>query len=107
MINPIQPSPMLAAIDLMRLDVDAMSLDDLEAHAQHVLDTLAGLNDYINSPGFKSADGLRNALRQAKKLILHMARVRDLIQAHKLAAVVAANAQAASAASLSPPSPSP
>ena len=43
-------SPMIEAIDLIRTDVDAMPLADLEHHAQQVIDTLAGLNHYLNSP---------------------------------------------------------
>ncbi len=46
-------SPMLQAIDLMRVNIDALNLEDLEAHAQQVLDTLGGLNEYTNSPAPK------------------------------------------------------
>ena len=42
-------SPMLQAIDLMRVNIDAMNLEDLEAHAQQVLDTLGGLNEYTTT----------------------------------------------------------
>ena len=41
-------SPMLQAIDLMRVNIDAMDLEDLEAHAQQVLDALGGLNEPIS-----------------------------------------------------------
>ena len=94
-------SPMLQAIDLVRVNIDAMTLEDLEAHAQQVLDALGGLNEYTNSPAPKSANAKRNALHLARKLRLHMVRVRDLINAHKLAAV-AATMQAAGSASLAP-----
>ena len=93
-------SPMLQAIDLMRVNIDALNLEDLEAHAQQVLDTLGGLNEYTNSPASKSANAKRNALHQARKLRLHMARVRDLINAHKLAALVVATMHAAGSANL-------
>lgn len=95
-------SPMLQAIDLVRVDIDAMNLEDLEAHAQQVMDALGGLNEYTNSPALKSGNAKRNALHQARKLRLHMARVRDLINAHKLAAVVGATMQAAGSANLAP-----
>ena len=79
-----------------------MDLEDLEAHAQQVLDALGGLNEYTNSPALKSGNAKRNALHQARKLRLHMARVRDLINGHKLAAVVVATMQAAGSANLAP-----
>ena len=65
-------------------------------------DTLGGLNEYTNSPAPKSANAKRNALHLARKLRLHMARVRDLINAHKLAAAVVATMQAAGSVSLAP-----
>ena len=95
-------SPMLQAIDLIRVNIDAMTLEDLEAHAQQVLDALGDLNEYTNSPALKSGTAKRNALNQARKLRLHMARVRDLINAHKLAAAVVATMQAAGSVSLAP-----
>ena len=95
-------SPMLQAIDLRHVNIDALNLEDLEAHAQQVLDTLGGLNEYTNSPAPKSANAKRNALHQARKLRLHMARVRDLINAYKLAAALVATMQAAGSVSLAP-----
>ncbi len=75
-----QPSPMLQAIDLLRVDADALQLDDLYIHAKTVLATIAALNDYMNSTSPKSANALRNARMLAHKLSLHMARLRDLLQ---------------------------
>ena len=86
-------SPMIEAIDLIRTDVDAMPLADLEHHAQRVLDTLAGLNDYLNTPGFKSAVERNTALKRSEKLRLHMAHVRSLIAAHMAATAWIASAQ--------------
>ena len=92
-------SPMVTAIDLTRINVDAMTLDDLEEHALKVLDTLAELNAYLNSPGPKSAAERRNALMQSNKLRLHMHHVRGLIDAHKAASAwIAAAQQAAGSA---------
>ena len=95
-------SPMLQAIDLMRVNIDAMDLDELEAHAQQVLDALGGLNDYTNSPAPKSSNAKRGALHQARKLRAHMARVRDLINARQQAAAMVATTQAAGSVRLAP-----
>ena len=99
-------SPMLQAIDLIRVNINALGLEDLEAHAQQVLDALGGLNEYTNSPALKSGNAKRNALHQARKLRLHMERVRNLINSHQLAAVmvptIPAGGSAAEQAGLSP-----
>ena len=94
------PSPMLKAVDLLRVNIDAMDLEELEAHAVQVLDTIGALNEYINSPSHKSANALRNALNLVRKLGLHMARVRDLINAHQAALPLVATAQAAGSTNL-------
>lgn len=95
-------SPMLEAIDLIRVNIDALTLEELEAHAKAVLDVIGGLNGYLNSPSPKSANSATNALILSRKLLLHMARVRDLINAHKLAAAMLGSAQAAGAAKAAP-----
>ena len=99
MSGTLQPSPMLEASELIRVYVDAMQLDDLEDHAKHVLDTIAALNGYVNAPGRKSPDELSNAIRLSKKLRMHMAHVRDLINARKAALALMQAAQAAGSAS--------
>ena len=93
-------SPMLQAIDLIRVNVDALILEDLQAHANDVLDTIGALNEYLNSPGAKSANARLNGLRLANKLRLHMAHVRDLINAHQAAVALVGAAQAAGSANL-------
>ena len=93
-------SPMLKAIDLTRVNVDAMTLEELEEHAMQVQDTIAAVNEYLNSPAPKSANERQNALRLAKKLRAHMAHVRDLINAHTAAAALVGAAQATGAANL-------
>ena len=85
MNNTPEISPELRAIDLVRADIDAMALQDLEAHGADVLDTIAALNGYINGGLPMSHAALLNAARQNRRLCLHMARVRDLIQARKAA----------------------
>lgn len=99
-------SPMLRAIDLTRINVGAMLLDDLQAHAVQVLDTIGAMNDYLNSPTPKSGVAKLNGLRLANKLRSHMAHVRDLINAYTAAAALAnatqASGSAAGLAALSP-----
>ena len=101
MHTPNHPSPMLMAIDLIRVDIDAMGLQDLEAHATVVLNTIAALNEYINSPHRKSRDELANAIKQNRDLCMHMARVRDLMQARSSAIAMMQVMQSASSPSLS------
>lgn len=98
MTDQTQLSPMVVAIDLMRVNVNALMLDDLQAHAAQVLDTIGALNEYINSPRPKSSNALRNAMMLARKLAMHMARVRDLINAYQAAAAMAVPAQSAGSA---------
>ena len=98
----MSPSPMLKALDLTRVDIDAMSLDDLEAHANEVLNTLCALNEYINSPARKSANSKQAALTRARALRLHMARVRDLIQVRQAAAAIASSVQVAGVVNQAP-----
>ncbi len=100
MNQPTQLSPMVGAIDLMRVNIEALPLDALQSHAAQVLDTIGALNSYINSPGPKSSNALRNAMWLVRKLVLHMARVRDLINAHTAAVAVIASAQSSGAANL-------
>jgi hypothetical protein len=95
------PSPMLKAVDLLRVNIDALDIEELESHALHVLDTIGALNAYINSPSLKSGNALRNAMGLVRKLGLHMARVRDLINARKLAGAMIGTARAGGAEGLS------
>lgn len=97
MHTPNHPSPMLMAVDLVRVDIDAMGLQDLEAHATAVQDTIEALNEFINGMAPKSPETLLSALRRARKLRMHMARVRDLIQARQSAVAVMQGMQLASA----------
>lgn len=97
-----QSSPMLRAIDLMRVNIEDLTTEELNAHAVEVLDTIAALNDYINGPLHKSHNALLNAQQLTRKLSLHMARLRDLLQARQSAHAVTQASQAANAPSLSP-----
>lgn len=60
----------------------ASHVEGIGQHGQ-VLDTIAALNDFINKPGPKRADAVRNAQRLVRMLGAHMARLRDLMQAHR------------------------
>lgn len=94
-----QPLPKLAKADRpggsqrhtfhTRVNVDSMLLDDLLAHVRQVLDTIGAMNGYLNCPAPKSSVARLNGLRLANKLRSHMARVRDLINAHTAAAALA------------------
>lgn len=96
-------SPQLQAIDLLRFKLENLSEHDLNAHAGEVLATIAELNDYINSSAAKSANSLLNATQLTRKLCLHIARVRDLIQSAQLAAAFYASAgQTPLAAAIAP-----
>ena len=101
MNNTPEISPELRAIDLVRADIDAMALQDLEAHGADVLDTIAALNGYINGGLPMSHAALLNAARQNRRLCLHMARVRDLIQARKAAYAMVQGVLSTSAPGLS------
>ncbi|TSA13068.1 MAG: hypothetical protein D4R79_06325 [Comamonadaceae bacterium] len=93
-------SPMIQAIDLIRVNVDSMTLEDLEEHADQVLDAIGVLNEYNNRPGPMTARARQDGLRRADQLRSHMARVRSLINAHKAAVAAVAAAQAAGSANL-------
>lgn len=97
MQTQIHLDPMVKAIDLTRVNLDKLNLQDLEAHAVDVLDTIAALNDYVNSSAPKSANARLNAKQLARKLCLHMAHVRDLIDARKSADVMTQSLPSANA----------
>ena len=93
-------SPLIKAIDLTRVSVNSMTLEDLEDHAERVLDTMAALNNYNNSPATKSAIAKLNGLSRAEKLRGHMLHVRGLINAHRAAVALVGAAQGAGSANL-------
>lgn len=97
-----QSSPMLRAIDLMRVNIEDLTTEELNTHAVEVLDTIAALNDYINGPLHKSHNALLNAHQLTRKLSLHIARLRDLLQARQSAHAVIQASQSANASRLSP-----
>lgn len=105
MSNTLQPSAQLITDDLLRVNIDSLQGDELAEHYQAVLDALAGLNDYINSPAPKSADEIAAAKRRADKLRALLPRLRDLIQAHLSAQAMIQHLQSQAAGAVhAPPS---
>lgn len=91
-------SPMIQALDLPRVNVDSMTLEDLEEHSRQVLDAIGALNEYNNRPGPMTARARQDGLSRANQLRLHSARVRSLINAHIAALALVGAAQAAGSA---------
>jgi hypothetical protein len=92
-----QRCPLIDAIDIPRIAIDTLSLDDLNSHYVLALETLAGLNEIINSHGYKSANEKQNPVRLARNLSLHLLRVRALIDAYKASASMFAKGQSSQA----------
>lgn len=105
MSNTLQPSAQLIADDLLCVNLDSLQGDDLTEHHQSVLDALAGLNDYINSPSHKSTDEIAAAKRRSDKLRALLPRLRDLVQAHLSAQAMIQHLQTQAAGAVhTPPS---
>ena len=76
---------MLDAVDLPRLNIECMDIDELAEHANQVMETINGVDNFILSASHMSANETINARRLLSKLKLHLSRVSDLIKIHKLA----------------------
>jgi hypothetical protein len=85
MSGTLQASPMITATELLRVNLDAFQLDDLLSHEHEALKVQAELNDYINQPARRSVDERRNVDRLFRNMRLHMAHLRDLINARRAA----------------------
>jgi len=81
MSDTLQPSPMLEAIDLIRVNIDALSDEELEEHAARVVAVLLELTNAQAKAVWTSAIASANIARLAKKLLAHLARVKELIEA--------------------------
>jgi hypothetical protein len=81
MSDTLQPSPMLEAIDLVRANLDGMTDEELEDHAARVVAVLLELNNAQAQATWTSAIAAANIARLAKKLMAHLARVKELIEA--------------------------
>ena len=80
--------PMLDAIDLPRVIVDSMDLEELENHANHVVETISGIDAFIKTSHNMSAFEASNARNLYSKLKVHLARITDLIQSNRLLLLV-------------------
>ena len=89
MSDTLQPSPMLEAIDLMRVNLDALSDEELDEHAARVVAVLLELTHAQAKATWTSAIAAANIARLAKKLLAHLARVKELIEARQVAAAEA------------------
>lgn len=83
MSDTLQPSPMLEAIDLVRVNLDALSDEELEEHAARVVAVLLELTNAQTQATWTSAIASANIARLAKKLLAHLARVKELIEARQ------------------------
>lgn len=83
MSDTLQPSPMLEAIDLVRVNLDALSDEELEEHAARVVAVLLELTNAQAQATWTSAIAAANIARLAKKLLAHLARVKELIEARQ------------------------
>ena len=81
MQNQIQPSPMLRAIDLMRVNITQLDLYWLQSHAADVKDTIAELNTHLNSRVRRSREETNNIISLSDRLCFYMAYLRDVMNA--------------------------
>ena len=86
MSDTLQPSPMLEAIDLIRINIDALSDEELEEHAARVVAILLELTNAQAEAIWTSAIAATNIARLAKKLLAHLARVKEAVEARQTAA---------------------
>jgi len=78
---------MLDAVDLPRLNIESMDIDELLDHENQVIETISGVKIFIASASHMSANETLNSGRLLTKLKEHLARVSNLIIFHKLAII--------------------
>lgn len=83
MSNTLEPSPMLEAIDLIRVNLDNLSDEQLEEHRERVVAVLLQLGNAQAQSEWTSAIASANIARLAKKLLAHLARVKEMIEARQ------------------------
>lgn len=83
MNDTLQPSPMLEAIDLIRVNVERLSDEELVEHAARVVAVLLELTNAQAQATWTSAIAAANIARLAKKLLAHLAHVKELIEARQ------------------------
>lgn len=78
----IQPSPQMQAEQFIRVNLDAMSLHDLQAQETIALHALAGLNDYRIRPGL-SVGAMLSARKLVRDVNRQLQHLRSLIYAQQ------------------------
>lgn len=89
MTNTLQPSPMIEAVDLLRINPIGLPLDELEAHAERVRGTMLGLMDSIMRAEHMSANAAANVRHLLAKLRAHLAALLSFIEDCKVQAAAA------------------
>lgn len=83
-MSRLQPSPQMRADMFVKVKLDQLDLCELQRTEREGLDALAELNDFIAQPG-RSAPALHHAIELGRKVRMHMAHLRDVMQARKSA----------------------
>jgi hypothetical protein len=86
MSDTLQPSPMLEAIDLIRVNIESLSDEELAEHAAHVVAVLLELTNAQAKATWTSAIAAANITCLARKLLAHLARVKELTEARQVEA---------------------
>jgi hypothetical protein len=86
MTDHLEPSPMLEAIDLMRISLSALSDEELDEHAAHVVAVLMKLDNVLGRAVWVSSIAAANIVRLVKKLHAHLALVKELIEVRQVEA---------------------
>lgn len=89
MSKTLRPSHELTALDLLQVSIDDLALDDLEAHAKEVGDTILGLVGLLLHSSHLSPAATANIRRLEKRLRERMQELRELIELRKLEAIAA------------------
>ncbi|MDP9126386.1 MAG: hypothetical protein M3N82_17610 [Pseudomonadota bacterium] len=84
MTDSLHPSPMLTAIDLIRVRLDGLRDDELDEHAIDVVDVLMELEAVLAHAVCVSSIAAANVARLLKRLRAHLAQVRDLIEQRRI-----------------------
>ena len=88
-----QLSPSVKAIDLLRLNIDNMSIDELLALADEVRQTCLGLTSLVHAAGHVSAITAANLRKLEGKLTARLWLILDTIEAHRAAQAAADHEQ--------------
>lgn len=89
MSDTLQPSPMLEAIDLIRVNLNSLSDEELDEHAERVVAVLLAIGNAQAQATWTSAIAAANIAMLAKKLLAHLARVKEMIEARQVEAAEA------------------